>query len=308
MSTYSTAKSILRQSAYCLALFATATILFSACAKPIAKFTSDLSDNTAPATVKFANESVKAETYIWDFGDGKTSTEPNPSHRYTVSGNYLVTLQASAKDKMAIDSHRIQIIGPINCMVEITTPYGKMVVSLSDKTPGHRDNFIKLVEEGFYNDLLFHRVIDGFMIQGGDPTSRGASKQTNLGSGGPGYQIPAEFNEELAHVKGALAAARTGDAGNPERKSSGSQFYIVGGRPVADRDLDGMQTRKGITYTSETRKAYLENGGVPFLDADYTVFGQVVEGLEVIDAISKVATSGQDRPQEDVTMQVRVIN
>ncbi len=291
-----------------IALFALATLLLSACAKPIAKFTSDLSDNTAPATVKFANESVKAETYLWDFGDGKTSTEANPAHRYSASGNYLVTLKASAKNKMALDSHRIQIVGPINCMVEITTPYGKMVISLSDKTPGHRDNFIKLVEEGFYNDLLFHRVIDGFMIQGGDPTSRGAAKQARLGTGGPGYQIPAEFNQELAHVKGALAAARTGDAGNPERKSSGSQFYIVSGRPVTERDLDAMQTRKGITYSTETRKAYLENGGVPFLDADYTVFGQVVEGMDVIDAIAKAATSGQDRPIEDVTMQVRVIN
>lgn len=289
-------------------LVTVALLLLSACAKPVAKFTSDIRDNTAPATVKFANESVKAETYLWDFGDGKTSTDLNPSHRYTSSGNYLVTLKASAKDKMALDSQRIQIIGPINCMVEITTPYGKMVVSLSDKTPGHRDNFIKLVEEGFYNDLLFHRVIDGFMVQGGDPTSRGAGKQAMLGSGGPGYQIPAEFNQELAHVKGALAAARTGDAGNPERKSSGSQFYIVSGRPVEERDLDGMQVRKGITYSSETRKAYLENGGVPFLDADYTVFGQVVEGLDVIDAIAKAATDGRDRPIEDVTMQIRVIN
>ena len=289
-------------------LFTTAIVLLTACAKPIAKFTSDLSDNTAPATVKFTNESLKAETYLWNFGDGKTSTEANPAHRYSASGNYLVTLEASAKNKMALDSHRIQIIGPINCMVEITTSYGKMVVSLSDKTPGHRDNFIKLVEEGFYTDLLFHRVIDGFMIQGGDPTSRGAGKGTMLGSGGPGYQIPAEFDQELAHVKGALAAARTGDAGNPERKSSGSQFYIVSGRPVVDRDLDAMQTRKGITYSTETRKAYLENGGVPFLDADYTVFGQVVEGLDVIDAIAKAATSGQDRPVEDVTMKIRVIN
>jgi len=308
MSTSFPTTNILRQSVSRLALFATAALLMSACAKPVAKFTSDLSDNTAPATVKFANESVKAETYLWDFGDGKTSTDANPSHRYSTSGNFLVTLKASAKDKVALDSQRIQIIGPINCMVEITTPYGKMVVKLSDKTPGHRDNFIKLVEEGFYNDLLFHRVIDGFMVQGGDPTSRNADKGANLGSGGPGYQIPAEFDQELAHVKGALAAARTGDAGNPERKSSGSQFYIVSGRPVEDRDLDGMQTRKGITYSSETRKAYLENGGVPFLDADYTVFGQVVEGMDVIDAIGKVATGRQDRPIEDVTMQIRVIN
>jgi peptidyl-prolyl cis-trans isomerase B (cyclophilin B) len=193
-------------------------------------------------------------------------------------------------------------------MVEITTPFGKMVVELSDKTPLHRDNFIKLVEEGFYEDLLFHRVIDGFMLQGGDPESRGAAPNAMLGSGGPGYQIPAEFDQELAHVKGALAAARTGDAVNPERKSSGSQFYIVSGRPVSNEDLDGMQNRKGITYSSSTREAYLRDGGVPFLDADYTVFGQVVEGMDVIDKIAAAKTNGRDRPTEDITMKMRVIN
>ncbi len=283
-------------------------LLFSACAKPVAKFTANPEDRTAPATVKFDNDSEKAESYTWDFGDGKTSTEVNPEHRYVTSGNYLVTLRASKDGKTSLDSQRVQIIGPINCMVEITTPYGKMVVQLSDKTPQHRDNFIKLAEQGYYDGLLFHRVIDGFMLQGGDPDSKDAPAGTPLGSGGPGYQIPAEFNEELAHVKGALAAARTGDAINPERKSSGSQFYIVSGRPVSERDLEQMEARKGISYTADTRKQYLERGGVPFLDADYTVFGQVVEGLDVIDAIAAAATDNRDRPAEDVPMQVRVIN
>ena len=282
--------------------------LLAACAKPVADFTAVTPDTTAPATVTFANESRNAEAYAWDFGDGATSTEARPEHRYATSGNYLVTLRAAKGDRVSVDSQRVQILGPVKCMVEITTPYGKMTVQLSDKTPQHRDNFIKLAEEGFYDGLLFHRVIDGFMLQGGDPDSKGAPAGRPLGSGGPGYQVPAEFDESLAHVKGALAAARTGDAVNPERKSSGSQFYIVSGRPVTERDLDQNQARKGITYTPETRERYLADGGVPFLDADYTVFGHVVDGLDVIDEIAAVATDARDRPSEDVTMQVRVID
>lgn len=283
------------------------TLLY-ACAKPVAEFTAVTPDKTAPATVRFDNQSRKAETYVWDFGDGTTSTSPQPEHRYTTSGNYLVTLRAAKGDKASLDSQRVLITAPLSCMVEITTPHGKMLVRLSDKTPKHRDNFIKLAEEGYYDGLLFHRVIDGFMIQGGDPQSKGAAAGAQLGSGGPGYQVPAEFDQSLAHVKGALAAARTGDAVNPERKSSGSQFYIVSGREVSESDLNQMEARKGITYSKETRDAYLANGGVPFLDADYTVFGQVVEGMDVIDKIAQVATGRGDRPEEDVTMQVRVIN
>ncbi|MFK8056200.1 MAG: peptidylprolyl isomerase [Saprospiraceae bacterium] len=281
-------------------LFGLALLVFSACAKPIAKFSSDLSDNTAPASIGFANESVKADTYLWDFGDGQSSTDANPSHRYATSGNYLVTLQASAKDEVSTESRYLQILAPASCLVEITTSHGKIVVSLSDKTPLHRDNFLKLVEEGFYTDLLFHRIVNGFVVQGGDPTG--------LGTGGPGYEIPAEFDQELAHIRGALAAARTPDEENPERKSSGSQFYIVSGRPVEEQDLDGMQISKGISYSYETRAAYLENGGLPILDADYTVFGQVIEGMEVIDALINVAVDDQSRPEEDVTMKMKVIN
>ncbi len=292
-----------------LGLFALGLSFLAACGRPIATFTANVTDDTAPATVGFANASEKAETYVWDFGDGNASTESTPDHRYATSGNYLVTLRAIGKrGRTAVDSHRIQILGPTHCMVEITTPFGKMVVALSDKTPLHRDNFIKLVEEGYYQDLLFHRVIDGFMLQGGDPNSRGAAANAQLGSGGPGYQVPAEFTPELAHVKGALAAARMGDQMNPERKSSGSQFYIVSGRPVTESDLVSTESRKNIRYTPETRTTYLDQGGVPFLDAEYTVFGQVVEGLDVIDKIAVAKTRPGDRPVEDITMQMRIIN
>lgn len=280
----------------------------AACAKPVAKFTvASKGELTATVPIQFQNNSKKADSYYWDFGDGQNSSEEAPNHQYWSSGNYLVKLIAKRNDKVSVDSQLVQIIGPVACLIEINTKYGKMVLELSDKTPKHRDNFIKLVEDGFYNDLLFHRVIDGFMIQGGDPNSKNAEKGQPLGSGGPGYQIPAEFTQDLAHVKGALAAARTGDAVNPERKSSGSQFYIVTGRPVSEADLDKMEIRKNIKYSASLRQEYVEKGGVPFLDADYTVFGKIVEGLDVIDQIAKAKTDGRDRPVEDVKMEVKLI-
>ncbi len=189
--------------------------------------------------------------------------------------------------------------------VKIHTDYGDMKVKLYNSTPGHRDNFIKLVKEHYYDDLLFHRVIRNFMIQGGDPQSRNAAPNVHLGSGGPGYQIPAEIGRY--HFKGALAAARTGGPSNPQKRSSGSQFYIVQGRPVTEDRLHQMEQQKGIKYTPEDIKRYTENGGTPFLDNDYTVFGEVIEGLEVIDKIAQVPTMPGDRPQKDVKMKIELV-
>ncbi|NND51044.1 MAG: peptidylprolyl isomerase [Flavobacteriaceae bacterium] len=182
-----------------------------------------------------------------------------------------------------------------------------MIAELFDSTPKHRDNFIKLAEEGYFNDLLFHRIINNFMIQGGDPNSRGADMTVHLGSGGPGYQIDAEFTPTHAHVKGALAAARIGGPANPQKKSSGSQFYIVHGREVDDSTLQQFEARLGIKYPETIRQEYLKNGGVPFLDQEYTVFGQVIEGLEIIDKIAAVDTHPGDRPVENVAMKITVI-
>lgn len=190
-------------------------------------------------------------------------------------------------------------------MVEINTNHGTMKVKLYDSTPQHRDNFIKLVKEGFYDDLLFHRIISGFMIQGGDPDSRGADADRRLGGGGPGYTIPAEIGAH--HFKGALAAARLGGPGNPDKESSGSQFYIVQGRPTNPQTLDALSKQKGISYTQEDLDYYAEHGGTPMLDGDYTVFGMVVEGFDVIDKIASVRTAPGDRPVEDVKMQIKMI-
>jgi cyclophilin family peptidyl-prolyl cis-trans isomerase len=191
-------------------------------------------------------------------------------------------------------------------LVEIITPMGRMVAKLYNGTPKHRDNFLKLASEGYYDGLLFHRVIEGFMIQGGDPDSRGAAPGVPLGQGGPGYTIDAEFRPEYIHKKGALAAARLGDQMNPQRASSGSQFYIVQGSIQGPNSLGPLEQQNGA-YTPEQRDIYYTLGGTPFLDRTYTVFGEVIEGLEVIDKIAAVQKGGADRPTEDVPMQVRVL-
>jgi cyclophilin family peptidyl-prolyl cis-trans isomerase len=247
--------------------------------------------------------------------------------------------------------------------VLVETSFGEMKIKLYNETPLHRDNFVKLVKEGFYDSLLFHRVIKDFMIQGGDPDSKGAPAGERLGNGGPGYQINAEFHPALIHKKGVLAAAREGDQVNPEKKSSGSQFYIVQGKAFDDKALDQMEEKinfgtKGkimrdyitnpanvadknkldslrmarnqqefnafikalelkmqpefdkagvFKYTEEQRNAYKTVGGTPHLDQNYTVFGEVIEGLNVIDSIAKVNKDNFDRPLEDVIMKMKVV-
>jgi peptidylprolyl isomerase len=239
-------------------------------------------------------------------------------------------------------------------MVLIKTKFGNMKVKLYNDTPLHRDNFLKLTRDGFYNDLLFHRVIKEFMIQGGDPDSKGASSKKQLGGGDIGYQIPAEINSKYFHKKGALAAARTGDDVNPERKSSGCQFYIVQGRTYNEPTLNKIEEKQKnqavqaevnkiskirqkemrrlqkeekrdslelikieilkqaekqadaskYSISSEKRSAYTTIGGTPHLDGAYTVFGEVVEGLNIIDSIANVKTAPGDRPIEDLKFQI----
>lgn len=243
-------------------------------------------------------------------------------------------------------------------LVKIECEYGTMIVRLYDDTPQHRDNFLKLVKEGFYNDLLFHRVIKDFMVQGGDPDSKGAPAGKQLGAGDVGYTVPAEFVYPTHyHKKGALAAARQGDQVNPEKRSSGCQFYIVQGKKYNENELNQMERALGqkamqarfdqlvqenkdsikamrinrdqaglqalqdkLVKTVETefkdkqsvkmpeqmRKDYMEIGGTPFLDNEYTVFGEVVEGLDVIDKIAAVETNPGDRPKTDIKMKVKI--
>ena len=186
--------------------------------------------------------------------------------------------------------------------VLLQTNYGDIIIRLSDSTPLHRDNFLKLVKVGFYDSLLFHRVIQNFMIQGGDPESKHAEAGKPLGSGGPGYRIPAEFRQTLFHKKGVIAAARDN---NPQKASSGSQFYIVQGKIFTDAGLDSTETFRlnGRKIPAEQRQVYKTIGGAPHLDQNYTVFGEVVKGLDVVDKIAAVQTSkgnDRDRPLQDV--------
>lgn len=244
--------------------------------------------------------------------------------------------------------------------VKIKTTLGNITVSLYDETPKHRDNFIKLVKDGFYDGTLFHRVIKDFMIQGGDPESKGAPKEKMLGAGGPGYTIPAEFvYPKYFHKRGALSAARLGDEINPDRESSGSQFYIVWGKVYKPQELKQMERqmemqqqqaifnqlakehraeimnlrrnrdRAGLqqlqdelveetqrkskelgkpSFTEEQVKAYTTVGGTPFLDNQYTVFGEVTEGLDIVERIQEVETLRGDRPKEDVSMTMEIVD
>ena len=243
--------------------------------------------------------------------------------------------------------------------VVIETRFGDITLKLYDDTPRHRDNFLKLVKEGTYNGTLFHRVIENFMIQGGDPTSKNAPAGKQLGTGDMGYTIPAEIVYPAHfHKKGALAAARTGDEVNPQKESSGSQFYIVTGtvissgqiaslenrmtkqkeqkifeRLVGERRAEVMQLRKNrdkeglyelqekliaqtqlemkesgpVQLTAEQREAYTTIGGAPHLDGEYTVFGEVVDGLDVIDRIQKVSTDRSDWPKDDIKMTLKIV-
>lgn len=185
-----------------------------------------------------------------------------------------------------------------NKFVEIETTMGKIKIELFADVPQHSENFLKLVKDGFYDSLLFHRVIPSFMIQGGDPDSKNALDGQMLGNGDVGYKIPAEFMvPKYYHKKGALAAARDN---NPEKASSGCQFYIVVGRTFTDQDLTTMEQRGGFTYSEQAKKDYKTIGGTPHLDNGYTVFGQVVEGQEVVDAIAMTPRNASDRPNENV--------
>lgn len=188
--------------------------------------------------------------------------------------------------------------------VELITNKGTIVLRLSDSTPLHRDNFLKLVKQKYYDSIIFHRVIKNFMIQAGDPESKQAKADQRLGNGGPGYTVPAEIKPSLFHKKGVLAAARMGDDVNPQKASSGSQFYIVQGKIFTDAGLDSVETFRlqGRKLPEAHRQVYKTMGGAPHLDQNYTVFGEVVRGLNVVDSIGNTPTSGRptDRPLSDM--------
>lgn len=186
-------------------------------------------------------------------------------------------------------------------MVLIDTDMGKIRVKLYNETPLHRDNFIRHVNEGTYTGLLFHRIIRQFMIQGGDINSKDAPIEAHLGDGDPGYTVPAEFvYPQYFHKKGALCAARTGDEDNPEKASSGTQFYIVTGKHFTEMELSKMEKNENRTFTEEQKQAYMLEGGAPHLDGNYTVFGEVISGMKVVEKMQFVPTNQEDRPLKNI--------
>ena len=188
--------------------------------------------------------------------------------------------------------------------VLITTKFGDIKLKLYDETPLHKANFIKIIKDGVLDGTLFHRIIPEFMIQGGDPDSKNAVAGQRLGMGGLPYKVPAELTKNLIHKKGALAAARDG---NPQKASSSTQFYIVAGKKYTEAEIQMLGSRTGNSYTDEQKKIYMEQGGTPMLDMAYTVFGEVVSGLEIIDQIVSQPRDGSDRPNEDVKMTVKIL-
>lgn len=227
------------------------------------------------------------------FGQEKTTTKK------TVSTTKTTAVKAVAPKPVLPDTK------DSSARVRLTTDSGVIIIKLYDATPLHRNNFIKLVAAGFYDSLLFHRVIPEFMIQGGDPLSKNAAAGVMLGNGGSDMtRIPAEFRPDLFHKKGALAAARDG---NPQKASSACQFYLVDGKVLSDAELDMLEARKGIKYTAEQRNIYKTVGGTAMLDQDYTVFGEVESGLEVISKIVAVPKDGNNRPLGDVHMRAEMV-
>jgi peptidyl-prolyl cis-trans isomerase B (cyclophilin B) len=205
--------------------------------------------------------------------------------------SFFLTLTLTFLIMMELDAQK-------TTKVLIHTDMGDIKIALYNDTPKHRDNFVKLAKNGFYNGSIFHRVIKGFMVQGGGAPA-GLPEMSD--------RVPAEFVPAHIHKKGALAAARQGDQVNPKKESSGSQFYIVQGSPVTAQQLDQFDQKRNVKYTPEQRKTYTTIGGTPFLDGDYTVFGEVIEGLDVIDKIAAVKTGGGDKPVKDIKMTVKVL-
>jgi cyclophilin family peptidyl-prolyl cis-trans isomerase len=283
--------------------------------------------------------------YLLGLGLLASTSCQNGNGKSTAADSAIANTQDEKWDPIAPDTATMR--KNYTC-VEIITTEGKLEVALFDATPKHRDNFIKLVKSGYYKDLLFHRIKNEFMVQGGDPNSKNASPSTNLGQGGPGYTIPAEFRDTLYHYRGALAAARTSDEVNPEKQSSGSQFYIVTGAQYGTTALKNTMKDRAIisflknpdnlsynlrlqTYQGRgdmaamnvlmqeleaevkplldslyrsipprTRQMYATWGGFPALDKEYTIFGFLISGYDVLDKMQKVATNQQDRPETDV--------
>ncbi len=278
----------------------------SACSKPIADFTliDVQKENQLPLRLQANNTSSNASAYVWKVNGREISTDDNLDYQCYDSGRYVIELEAKEGDKYSTKKDEIVIEASETCLLLMRTTEGNMVFSLLEETPRHLHNMEKLIASKYYEGLLFHRIIDDFMIQGGDNKTRSSGRRHTEPE-----TIDHEIKTEFPHYRGALAAARMPDDINPNKASSGSQFYIVDGRSYDIDKIRKAEKEKYFDYTDEQRQTYVSKGGAPQLDGEYTVFGYMVAGFEVLDKIAQVETDKYDRPIDDVKiLEVKFLN
>lgn len=261
-------------------------------------------ENQLPLLLQADNTSSNASTYVWKVNGREVSSDEQLDYPIYDSGRYIIELVAQEGDKTHIKTNEIFVEPSENCLLLMRTTEGDMVFSLLEETPRHLHNMEALVESNYYTGLLFHRIIDDFMIQGGDNKTRSSGRRHKEPE-----TLAHEIKTEFPHYRGALAAARMPDDINPEKASSGSQFYIVDGRSYDMDKIQKAQKEKYFDYTADQLEAYVEKGGAPQLDGEYTVFGYMVSGYKVLDRIAQVATDKYDRPNNDVKiLEVKFLN
>jgi len=275
------------------------------CSTPIAAFEQvQGTELRAPADISFRNTSQKTDSYVWKVDGVIVSIANDLEHTIYDSGRHTIDLVAKSGKKSVSYSKEIFVTAPEFCSVLIETSAGDMVLELSEDTPRHLKQFTDLVDSEYYNGIYFHRVIDNFMIQVGDNNNRTNGKKYDEPE-----TIPNEIRIDHIHLRGALAAARMPDDINPEKESSGSQFYIVDGRQFTADKMTKIEADKLNDYTEEQFDRYVEVGGAPQLDGEYTVFGRLIKGYDVLDKIAQTSTDKYDKPLEDIRiLRARLIN
>lgn len=274
------------------------------CAKPVAIFDIDRHQDVIPAQLTFSNKSKASESYTWKVNGEVVGSSESLEHSFYDSGKHQVVLLAQSGNKVDSVSKELILRPSGNCMVLMRTSEGDLVMELSELTPIHLNNFVNLVESGYYKGLQFHRVINNFMIQGGDNKTRKSGRK---------FEEPADIDNEiltsLHHVRGALAAARNPTEMNPDRKSSGSQFYIVDGAEMDEKKLKRIRAEKLFEYSEDQIQSYYDLGGAPQLDGEYTVFGKLVRGFDTLEKIASTKTDKFDKPLNPVTiLEARMLN
>jgi len=272
-------------------------IAFWQCKTPLVTFIQSEQQVTykIPAKIHFENQSENITSQVWKINGNPVSTDTDLNFTFYESGRHTITLEAQLGNQVIRQQQEVIIEPSIYCLVLIKTSLGDLVVQLDENTPEHLQQFTRLVDQGYYDGIYFHRVIDGFMIQGGDNKSRHSGvKQEDPSS------IPHEISSDRLHYKGALAAARLPDDVNPEKRSSGSQFYIVDGQAFTKQKFEKTMTNLAMDYSEEQVMKYIELGGAPQLDGEYTVFGRLIDGFDVLDKIAATATDNLDKPIDDI--------